>query len=135
MTVKDRLEPLSAAQHGAPLWQAWRQAEDTRGWTYLSVGPFDTEVDFIQYIAGAEQSPDSFHYAVVDNASGKALGSLSLMRIDPANGSIEVGFVVFSPLLQRTALATEAHFLLMKYAFETLGYRRYEWKCDRRRDP
>lgn len=125
-----RLEPLSAARHGAQLWQAWGQAEDARGWTYLSVGPFDTEADFMQYIAGAETSADPFHFAVVDTASGQALGTLSLMRLDPANGSIEVGFVVFSPLLQRTALATEAHFLLMKYAFETLGYRRYEWKCD-----
>lgn len=125
-----RLEPLRAGDHGASLWQAWGQAEDARGWTYLSVGPFDTEADFMQYVAGAERSADPFHFAVVDTASGQALGSLSLMRIDPANGSIEVGFVVFSPLLQRTALATEAHFLLMKYAFETLGYRRYEWKCD-----
>lgn len=115
---------------GHSFGQAWAQAEDARGWTYLSVGPFNTEVDFMQYIAGAEKSADPFHFAVVDNVSGQALGTLSLMRIDPANGSIEVGFVVFSPLLQRTALATEAQFLLMKYAFETLGYRRYEWKCD-----
>ena len=125
-----RLEPLSVERHGAHLWQAWSQAEDSRGWTYLSVGPFDNEADFISYITGAGQSADPFHFAVVDNASGKALGTLSLMRIDPANGSIEVGFVVFSPLLQRTVQATEAHFLLMKYAFEVLGYRRYEWKCD-----
>lgn len=125
-----RLEPLSVERHGAQLWQAWSQAEDSRGWTYLSVGPFDNEADFISYITGAGQSADPFHFAVVDNASGKALGTLSLMRIDPANGSIEVGFVVFSPLLQRTVQATEAHFLLMKYAFEELGYRRYEWKCD-----
>ncbi|AIR03338.1 GCN5 family acetyltransferase [Cedecea neteri] len=125
-----RLEPLSVERHGAQLWQAWSQAEDSRGWTYLSVGPFDNEADFISYITGAGQSADPFHFAVVDNASGKALGTLSLMRIDPANGSIEVGFVVFSPLLQRTVQATEAHFLLMKYAFEVLGYRRYEWKCD-----
>lgn len=125
-----RLEPLSALQHGAQLWQAWSKAEDSRGWTYLSVGPFDNEADFIGYITGAEQSEDPFHFAVVDNASGKALGTLSLMRIDPANGSVEVGFVLFSPLLQRTVQATEAHFLLMKYAFEALGYRRYEWKCD-----
>ncbi|SQC92320.1 Uncharacterised protein [Cedecea neteri] len=51
-----RLEPLSVERHGAQLWQAWGQAEDARGWTYLSVGPFDTEADFIQYIAGAAQS-------------------------------------------------------------------------------
>ncbi|EPF16994.1 ribosomal-protein-L7/L12-serine acetyltransferase [Cedecea davisae] len=125
-----RLEPLSADKHGAQLWQAWSQAEDQRGWTYLSVGPFETEADFMGYIAGAEKSADPFHFSVVDNASGQAMGTLSLMRIDPANGSIEVGFVVFSPLLQRTVQATEAHYLLMKYAFETLGYRRYEWKCD-----
>ncbi|ONQ53145.1 GNAT family N-acetyltransferase, partial [Burkholderia cenocepacia] len=69
-------------------------------------------------------------YTVIDRATGRAVGTLALMRIDPANGVIEVGSVTFSPLLKRTPVSTEAQFLLMKYAFDTLGYRRYEWKCD-----
>lgn len=122
-----RLEPLSHT-HAADLWAAWSSAKDSRGWTYLSIGPFSGQQQFAEFIETAAQSNDPLHYAVVDN-SGKAVGTLSLMRIDPANGVVEVGFVMYTPLLQRTVQATEAHYLLMKYAFE-LGYRRYEWKCD-----
>ncbi len=64
------------------------------------------------------------------SSEGKAVGSLALMRIDIAHGVVEVGHVHFSPLLSRTAMATEAHWLLMQYVFDTLGYRRYEWKCN-----
>ena len=73
---------------------------------------------------------DPIHFAVVDQQRGKAVGSLALMRIDIAHGVVEVGHVHFSPLLSRTAMATEAHWLLMQYVFDTLGYRRYEWKCN-----
>ncbi len=73
---------------------------------------------------------DPIHFAVVDQQHGKAIGSLALMRIDAAHGVVEVGHVHFSPLLSRTAMATEAHWLLMQYVFDTLGYRRYEWKCN-----
>lgn len=125
-----RLEPLNAQRHGAALWQAWSTAADQRGWTYISCGPFHREADYFTYLSTAADSADPFHFAVIDLHSQQAVGTLSLMRIDPANGAIEVGFVVFSPLLQRTTQATEAHYLLMKYAMETLGYRRYEWKCD-----
>lgn len=74
--------------------------------------------------------PDPIHFAVVDQRQGKAVGSLALMRIDATHGVVEVGHVHFSPLLSRTAMATEAHWLLMQYVFDTLGYRRYEWKCN-----
>jgi RimJ/RimL family protein N-acetyltransferase len=67
---------------------------------------------------------------VVDQATGNAVGTLSLMRIDPAHGAIEVGNVTFSPLMKRTPVSTEAQYLLMKFVFDALGYRRYEWKCD-----
>lgn len=123
-----RLEPL-APSHTASLWAAWNTAKDNSGWTYLSVGPFASLQQFADFIETAAQSHDPLHYAVVDTQSGDALGTLSLMRIDPANGVVEVGFVMYTPLLQRTVQATEAHYLLMKYAFG-LGYRRYEWKCD-----
>ena len=67
---------------------------------------------------------------MVDRTTGKAVGTLALMRMDPGNGVIEVGHVTFSPKLQRTALSTEAQYLLMRRVFDELGYRRYEWKCD-----
>lgn len=125
-----RLEALDAARHGESLWEAWQHAPDNRGWTYLSIGPFSHHDDFIHYLQQAAKSQDPFHFAVVDNRTGQAVGTLSLMRIDAKNGTVEEGFVVFSPQLQRSVQATEAHYLLMKYAIETLGYRRYEWKCD-----
>ena len=125
-----RLEPLSAPQHAAELYAAFAQAPDGRDWTYMPVGPF---ADAASYRAHAEQAAagtDPQHYAVIDRATGRAVGTLALMRIDPAHGVVEVGHVAFSPLLQRTPLATEAQYLLMRHVFADLGYRRYEWKCD-----
>ncbi|AKT39711.1 acetyltransferase [Chondromyces crocatus] len=125
-----RLEPLDPQRHADDLFAAYRAAPDGRDWTYLTVGPFDTLDDYRRHAERAANSADPLHSAVIDRASGRAVGTLSLMRHDPANGVIEVGNVTFSPLLKRTPLSTEAHFLLMTYVFETLGYRRYEWKCD-----
>ncbi|KGD83194.1 RimJ/RimL family protein N-acetyltransferase [Pantoea sp. PNA 14-12] len=125
-----RLEPFSVAAHGAALWQAWSLAEDGRDWTYLSDGPCDDEAAWLAHARTMEASRDPLHFSVVDRKTDRAVGTLSLMRIDAANGVMEVGFVTFSRLLRQTRMATEAHFLLMRYAFEQLGYRRYEWKCD-----
>ncbi|HRL22124.1 MAG TPA: GNAT family N-acetyltransferase [Alcaligenes sp.] len=130
-----RLEALDPLRHGDSLYQAYSLAPDSRDWTYLSVGPFQTRNEFDQYLARIAQATDAIHYAVIDPATERALGTLALMRIDPSNGVIEVGFVAWSPLLKKTRLATEAHYLLMHYAIEQLGYRRYEWKCDANNAP
>ncbi|WP_380178688.1 GNAT family N-acetyltransferase [Kalamiella sp. sgz302252] len=124
-----RLEPLESARHYEDLLAAWSSAEDGRDWTYLFSGPFTAD-ELYDYLATAEASRDPLHFAVIDLQSGRAVGTLALMRIEPAHGVIEVGHVTFSPLLKRTPLSTESHFLLMRYVFEVLGYRRYEWKCD-----
>lgn len=125
-----RLEPLDADRHAADLSRAYAQAPDQRGWTYMLAGPFDDAESYRAYAALAAQGNDPLHFAVIELSSGLAVGTLALMRIDPANGAIEVGNVMFSPALQRTPASTEAQYLLMQYAFDTLGYRRYEWKCD-----
>ncbi len=125
-----RLEPLDAQRHGAELYAAYAMAPDGRDWTYMSVGPFEDEASYLVHAQKVEASADPLHYAVIDRASGRAAGTLALLRIDPANGSIEVGFVAFSPALKRTPASTEAQYLLMTYVFDGLGYRRYEWKCD-----
>ena len=133
VTLKGRfcqLEPLNAARHAADLFAAYQTAPDGRNWTYLFIGPFASEDDYRRHAEAAAQSTDPRHFAVIDLATGKAVGTLSLMRIDPNNGVIEVGNVMFSPLLQQTPISTEAQYLLMAYAFDQLGYRRYEWKCD-----
>ena len=125
-----RLEPLEPQRHAADLYAAYSQAADGRDWTYLPVGPFHGAADYYAHAERAAANPDFLHYAVIDLKTERAVGTLALMRMDPANGVIEVGFVVFSPLLQRTPISTEAQFLLMQYVFDGLGYRRFEWKCD-----
>ncbi|AZY49003.1 GNAT family protein [Bordetella avium] len=125
-----RLEPLDAELHAEDLYTAYRAAPDGRDWTYLAVGPFDSPQRYRDYCERASASIDPLHFAVIDRASGRAVGTLALMRMDPVNGVIEVGHVTFSPLLKRTPISTEAQFLLMRRVFDELGYRRFEWKCD-----
>ena len=125
-----RIEPLDPARHADDRVEAFRPAADGRAWTYLTVGPFADPAAHRAWLEQAAASEDPLHHTVIDLATGRAVGTLALMRIDPANGVIEVGSVTFSPLLQRTPISTEAQYLLMKRVFDELGYRRYEWKCD-----
>ena len=124
-----RVEPLDAARHARPLYEA--QAEDRAGerWTYSFAGPFTDFGAYQQWCLAAQGSRDPQHYAIVDTVTGAAVGSASYLRIEPRHGVIEVGHIYFSPLLARTRAATESMYLLMANAF-ALGYRRYEWKCD-----
>jgi RimJ/RimL family protein N-acetyltransferase len=98
-------------------------------WTYLPYGPFTSEPDFRAWLTRECLGDDPLFFAIVDAASGTAVGQASYLNIKPAQGSIEVGHLYFSPLMKRTRVATEAMYLMMRRAFET-GYRRYEWKCD-----
>jgi RimJ/RimL family protein N-acetyltransferase len=122
-----RLEKLNP-EHAAGLWPRVKDRDDI--WTYMSrYGPFSDLVEFSEWMASFAGDKDPYPYAILDTA-GHVLGFLALMRIEPAMRVIEVGHVVYSPDLQRTPLATEAQYLLARYAFETLRYRRYEWKCN-----
>lgn len=123
-----RVEALDPDRHGDGLFDAF-SADDGRMWTYMPYGPFADRASYQAWLAQHAPSRDPLFHAIVDSASGKALGVASYLRIDPANGCIEVGHIALSPRLQRTAAATEAMFLMMQHAF-ALGYRRYEWKCD-----
>ncbi len=125
-----RLVPVDPATHLHDLADAYNSATDARDWTYLATGPFSTLEAYRAHLEKLASTSDPLHFAVIDAASGKALGTLALMRIDPANGVIEVGFIAFSPLLKKTRIATEAIFLLMRHVFDDLGNRRFEWKCD-----
>ena len=125
-----RLEPLNAERHAGDLYAAYSSAPDGRDWTYMFAGPFNSADEYHSYAETAARSTDPKHYAVIDTRLGKAVGTLSLMRVDPGNGAIEVGNVAFSPLMKQKPASTEAQFLLMQYVFDELKYRRYEWKCD-----
>ena len=129
-----RLEPLSL-KHADALFVAHQQAEDPRGWTWLLREPESSVEEYRQWVASVEKLQDPIQFAVIDTRTQLPVGSLALMRIDPNNGVMEVGHVHFSPLLSRTPASTEAQWLLMRYAFETLGYRRYEWKCNSFNEP
>jgi RimJ/RimL family protein N-acetyltransferase len=122
-----RVEKLDPARHGAALWEGVK-GEDAL-WTYMAYGPFAGEAAFSDWLGERAQLEDPFSYAIVDR-EGRALGIAALMRAKPAMRVIEVGNILLSPRVQRTALATEAQYLLTRYAFETLRFRRYEWKCD-----
>ena len=123
-----RVERLAPARHGGELWNAVQGHDEI--WTYMSAyGPFAEATAFQQWLASREQLVDPYYYSIVD-ISGRALGVSTLMEIRPEHRSIEVGHIVYSPALQRTPLATEAQYLLAAYVFDTLGYRRYEWKCN-----
>ncbi|MEQ8227065.1 MAG: GNAT family protein [Rhodospirillales bacterium] len=125
-----RLEPLSADAHGEDLWRANAADTDGRMWDYMSCGPFAGIQEYLTWLKGAAAGDDPLFFAIVDQATGQAMGVASYLRIDPANGVIEVGNIAYSPALQGSVLATEAMYLMMAHAFDDLGYRRYEWKCN-----
>ena len=124
-----RVTPLDPAAHAADLFQANALDATGRAWTYMSYGPFSSFDAYRDWMRGVCARDDPLFHAILDGATGKAVGVASYLRIDPPAGTIEVGHLLYSPLLQRTRAATEAMFLMMKRAFD-LGYRRYEWKCD-----
>lgn len=126
------LEPLSAEKHASALWQAVDGHDDI--WQWLGDGPYASEAELKEALAAKETGTAARFYAIVP-AGGSVVGYASLMRMDAANGVVEVGNVLFSPKLQRTAAATEAMFLMAQYVFEGLGYRRYEWKCNAQNAP
>lgn len=123
-----RLEPL-ALEHASALYAAFTADQTQSIWTYLPYGPFTDLISFTAWLNQQVGRKDPFFYSILDQTD-QALGVASYLRIDPANGVIEVGHINFSPALQKTRAATETMYLMMCHAFETLGYRRYEWKCD-----
>lgn len=123
-----RLEPLDADRHGDDLFEASAGADDT--WYYLPYGPFAGKDEFVAWLRQRAPLEDPLAFTIIDRSSGKALGIATLMSIEPEHGSIEIGHIWLSPALQRTRQATEAIYLLSRYAFDELGNRRYEWKCD-----
>lgn len=111
------------------LYEATREG-DPALWNYLSYGPFEDAYAFSQWLESHLRDPETMPVTVVDRATGKALGSASFMRIEPQFGVIEIGHIFLGASLQRTPSATEAIYLMMRHAFDDLGYRRLEWKCD-----
>jgi RimJ/RimL family protein N-acetyltransferase len=129
------VEPLDPAKHAASLWEAVKGPENDALWEYLFDGPYRDAAAFEQSVTRKSATADPMFFAVVDRAADRALGYASYMRIEPTHRAIEVGGILFTPPIQRTRVATEAMYLMARYVFETLRYRRYEWKCDALNEP
>jgi len=124
------VEPLDADRHAADLFAANALDREGRNFTYYAYGPFAALDEYRAWIASVSGEPSRLFHGIIEKASGKAVGVAAYANITPPMGVIEVAALVFSPALQRKPAATEAHYLMMRRAFDELGYRRYEWKCD-----
>jgi len=126
-----RLEPVSTDKHAMDLYESFKDSDpEGRIWTYLGYGPFADLSSFRSWLLERQMARDPWFYAYVRRDTGKAAGMGAFMRLDAANGVIEIGHIWLAPGLQRTREATDAIFLMMRHAFDELGVRRLEWKCD-----
>ena len=124
------LVPLDAEAHGDSLFAKANGGDKDASWTYLFDGPYTDRAVFKANLAQKALSKDPLFFAILDNASGEAVGYQTLMRIEPVHRVIEVGNILYTPAMQRTIGATEAQYLFARHVFDDLGYRRYEWKCN-----
>lgn len=125
-----RLEPIDGARHGGDLLAASVAPGVAERFRYLFDEPPADLGAFRLWLTKTANSSDPLFFAVIDRATGRAEGRQAFMRIEPAHGVIEIGSILWGPSIARTRVATEAFYLFARAAFDTLGYRRLEWKCD-----
>ena len=125
-----RLEPLDRARHGADLLRSAQEPGAEARFRYLFETPPTDTASFQAWLDKAGSSEDPLFFAVIDKATGRAEGRQALMRIDTVHGVIEIGHILWGPAIARTRVTTEALYLFASYVFDTLGYRRFEWKCN-----
>ena len=124
------LEPINLNKHSQDLYANFLKDKKNIIWNYLPYGPFKSYGSFKKWLKSFCLSKDPFFYAIYAKRYGRYCGMASYLRITPDHGTIEVGHINYSPILQNTAEGTEAMYLMMKNVFEDLGNRRYEWKCN-----
>jgi RimJ/RimL family protein N-acetyltransferase len=124
------IAPLDPARHGDALWKSAGSRENAELWRYMHSGPFESRESFDTYLTAKAVSEDPLFFTVIDRATGEPGGHATYLRIDAGQRVMEVGSIVYVQAFQRTRGATEAMYLMAKHAFEDLGYRRYEWKCN-----
>ncbi|MEX4010134.1 GNAT family N-acetyltransferase [Neoaquamicrobium sediminum] len=130
-----RLEPLDAARHGDGLFEASSTPDKDSRFRWLYDHAPQDRADFQPWLDKAAASDDPLYFAVIDKASGRIAGRQSFMRIDTANGVIEIGNILWNGLVARKPASTEALYLFARHAFDDLGYRRFEWKCNAENEP
>jgi RimJ/RimL family protein N-acetyltransferase len=124
-----RLEPLAAA-HAPALYEASSGPGAAARFAYLFDLPPAAPAEMGAWVARMSAGDDPLFSAVIDKASGRAAGRQALMRITPEHGVIEIGNILWGPVISRTRVATEALYLAARHVFDDLGYRRFEWKCN-----
>jgi len=124
------LEPINLTKHLTQLYKNFSADKKNIIWNYLPYGPFKNIKDFKTWLAKNCLTKDPFFYAIYSKRHRQYCGMASYLRITPDHGSIEVGHINYSPLLQNTVEGTETMYLMITNAFEQLGNRRYEWKCN-----
>jgi len=124
------LEPLNVKKHSKQLYYQYSKDKKNMIWTYLPYGPFKVYQKFEYWLKIFCLNKDPFFYAIYSKRHKQYCGMASYLRIEQNHGSIEVGHINYSPLLQNSLEGTETIYLMMRNAFETLGNRRYEWKCN-----
>ena len=132
-TLRGRLAtvvPLDPAAHEEALYEGTHGPDREKLWLYMGAGPFADRASFRAYLDTLAASSDPLSFVIVDNASERATGHASYMRMAPEHRVIEVGNIFYTPSLARSAAATEAMYLMARHIFEDLNYRRYEWKCN-----
>jgi RimJ/RimL family protein N-acetyltransferase len=125
------LRPVDAANDAQPLWAVSHPpAGDAAIWTYLPDGPYESPDALRRMLAWAEALEDQVYFTLAGLPEERPLGLASYMRVKPEAGVLEIGHIWLGTPLQRTTAATEAIYLLVRHAFDDLGYRRVEWKCN-----
>ncbi len=124
-----RLVPLRSDKHARDLFEANAVDTDEKNWAYLPYGPFSDIESYTKWLQEKENGVDPVFFSIIRKSDSRVVGVASYLRIKQRDGTIEVGHINYSPLLQKTPEGTEAMYLMMKWAFEN-GYRRYEWKCN-----
>ena len=124
------LEPVNVKKHSKDLFKNFSKDKKGIDWIYMPQGPFKNEISLKKYLKDKNLTGNPFFYTIYSKRLKTFCGLASYLRIKPQVGTIEVGYITYAKNLQRTVEATEAMFLMMKNAFDKLGYRRYEWKCD-----
>ena len=129
------LRPFHKASQAQALYDGTHGPEKDNLWRYMNEGPYAGPADYEAAFSQKQKSVDPLFLAIIDNATSLPVGQASYLRIEPAHRSIEVGHIIFTPGLQKSAGATEAMYLMARHVFNDLGYRRYEWKCNALNQP
>ena len=124
------LEPVNVKKHSKDLFKNFSKDKKGIDWAYMPQGPFKNEISLKKYLKEKNLTGNPFFYVIYSKRLKTFCGLASYLRVKPQVGTIEVGYITYAKNLQRTVEATETMFLMMKNAFDKLGYRRYEWKCD-----